>query len=99
MGSACAKIYLYFALNYYCNKHLILGMNQKTLTISKLFKKHKLNMEYYAEHTGMNPNTFRNKIAQLERYNFFEAEIRKIKNHLRKVATDMLNTANSWYGW
>ncbi len=68
---------------------------KKPLTVPKLFRKHKLHMEYYATNTGMNPNTFRNKIAQLEYYNFSEAELKRIKDYLRKVATDMLNTANS----
>jgi hypothetical protein len=68
---------------------------KKALTIPRLFRKHKLHMEYYAINTGMKPNTFRNKIAQLPHYNFSEDELRRIKKQLRAVATEMLNTANS----
>ncbi len=68
---------------------------KKALTIPKLFRKHKLHMEYYATKTSIKPNTFRNKIAQLKHYNFSEDELLRIKKQLRAVATDMLNTANS----
>lgn len=68
---------------------------KKALTVPKLFRKHKLHMEYYAINTAMKPNTFRNKVAQLPHYKFSEEELRRIKKYLRTVATDMLNTANS----